>query len=258
MSRKNVNFGTLYFLCVWLTLGFIIHSLQLRIEKQRKLQLEAAGSQRKLPSPQTVRLLSLGFDRVVADLYWLLFIQYYGDPKAADKHRYLLAPAYLDLIIKLDPHFIQPYWFASFILGQELKLVKESEELLDYGIKENPNSWTLPYIAGFNQYLYRDNEKRAAAYYRLGAACPEAPPWLGQQVKILESNVPRLVKTTQVWWQIYKSNDDPMLKDKARTKLIELFSEIYWTAPTKPIKDTAIMRLQSLDAQLLPMKTVPK
>lgn len=257
MSSKSINLSAIRFFCIWLMLCVLMHVLHLQLRAQTASQFEAVTHTRKLPSAQTVHLLALGFDRVASDLYWLLFIQYYGDPKAADKRRYMLAPAYLELITKLDPHFIQPYWFASFILGAELKLKKESEQVLDYGIKENPQSWTLPYIAGFNQYLYLDDDKKAATYYRMGAACPDAPKWLGEQVTILESNVPRLVKTTQVWWRIYKSTNDPMLKNKARLKLIDLFSKIYWTAPTKPIKDTAIWRLQTLGGQVPPPKVDP-
>lgn len=248
----NSKLRAFFSLCTLAALIAVTHELHINMANLAKSRSHPYKLGPTLPSADTIRMLSLGFTRVAADLYWLMFIQYYGDPNAAVKYKYLLAPEYLELIIKLDPHFIEPYWFASFILGSELKLKKESEEILDFGIKENPDSWVLPYVAGFNQFLYLQNDKKAAEYYRIGASRPHAPKWLAGQVEIMESKVPRLLKSTQVWWRIYDTTNDPMLKEKARIQLIVLFSRIYWTAPTKQIRDTAMMRLQSLDGSLLP------
>ncbi|MBY0358143.1 MAG: hypothetical protein K2W82_09095 [Candidatus Obscuribacterales bacterium] len=253
ITKPNMS---LFYVVICLVLAPVLHCLQLNLIAATEKQRHPQEYGKILPSVETVRLLSLGFERAAADIYWLLFVQYYGDPDAGgSKSRYILAPRFLELVIKLDPHFIEPYWFASFILGSELKLKKECEQILDFGIRENPDSWTLPYIAGFNEYIYQKNVKKAAAYYRIGAACPNAPAWLAQQAKIMDSGVPAIVKTTQIWWQVYHTADSPMIKQKARAQLVTLFSQIYWSAPTQIIKDTAMMRLRSLDARPIPQSS---
>ncbi len=44
-----------------------------------------------IPEPYAVKLMSLGFDQMIADCYWLSFISYVGDVQERAKDRYALA-----------------------------------------------------------------------------------------------------------------------------------------------------------------------
>lgn len=299
---------------------------QLHMESDRLIAghvAEQGYSTNLIPDSNTVKMYALGFDRVMADLYWLAFIQYYGDvsmrlakqdPEAI-KDGFRQAPAFLRLVIELDPHFIQPYWFSSFVIGSELNLKKEAEELLDLGIslnlpttvhenlhKERPpegsvkakiasivdqnhpapydskNNWVIPYIAGFNQFWYSEarkalkgrqplavalqleaspaktlesyqqTEKRAAEYYRLAAGMPGAPPWLQRQANILQAGIRSRVDAIRVCKQALAEAKDPIIIEKTKYMLMELWSRVFWDAPADAtgVKQTALQELQEL------------
>ncbi|MCX6552381.1 MAG: hypothetical protein NTY02_15490, partial [Acidobacteria bacterium] len=64
--------------------------------------------------------ITLGFDAILADLYWIRAIQHYGDlrlSKGQEKRFELLYPL-LDLTTTLDPHFIVAYRFGAIFLAE--------------------------------------------------------------------------------------------------------------------------------------------
>lgn len=199
-----------------------------------------------VPSYESVRLVSLGFDKLLADCYWLSFIGYYGDTQARIVDNYCLSVAYLDLITSLDPEFIQPYWFAAFCVGNDQKNPKKAAEILDKGIAANQNNWYLPFIAGFNQYMFAKNELGAAKYYRQASKYPGAPDWLERQAKILEAKIPSTVKEINTWTDVYYSVEEEGLKQRAREKLIRLWLDVYKRSPSEKIRKRAVESLGQL------------
>lgn len=199
-----------------------------------------------VPSYESLRLVSLGFDKLLADCYWLAFITYFGDTEERAKDHFALADRYLDLITSLDPEFVQPYWFAAFAVGSEQKKPKRAAQILDKGIEANKDNWYLPFIAGFNQYMYAKDELAAARYYRMASKYPDAPEWLGRQAKILEAKIPSLVKEVNTWSNVYYSVKDKDLKLRAKTRLQNLWVDIYKKAPSQQIREKAIKALKDL------------
>lgn len=207
---------------------------------------EFPRSKELVPSYESVRLVSLGFDKLLADCYWLSFIGYYGDSEARKRDRYALADRYLDLITSLDPQFVQPYWFAAFCVGNDQKNPKKAAEILDKGIAANQNNWYLPFIAGFNQYMFAKNELGAAKYYRQASKYPGAPDWLERQAKILEAKIPSTVKEINTWTDVYYSVEEEGLKQRAREKLIRLWLDVYKRSPSEKIRSRAVESLGQL------------
>jgi len=212
------------------------------------LKRESGGQQsdNALPSASAVRVLSLGYDQLLADWYWLAFVQYIGDGDARAKDHYAAADKYLDLIVGLDPGFIKAYWFASFIVGSEQQQPERAAKFIDRGIQANPNNWFLPFIAGINQYLYAKNDVAAAKYYKMAAKFPDAPKWLGRQATILEARIPSIIKEINIWDSVYHSDADQLVKEKARTRLITLWSQVYKSATTETIRNKARSALKDL------------
>ena len=199
-----------------------------------------------VPNYESVRLVAMGFDKLLADYYWLSFISYYGDSAGRDKDNYALADRYLDLITSLDPQFVQPYWFVAFAVGEEQGNPRKAAEILKKGVDANQNNWYLPFIAGFNQYMFAGDEISAAKYYRMASKYPGAPLWLGRQAKILEAKIPSLVKRINTWSDVYNSVDEPGLKEKAREELQRLWIEVYRRSPSNKIKKRAIDALKAI------------
>ena len=100
---------------------------------------------------KTARRISLGFNGLAADWYWMRSLQYIG--KKMLNHQgdinlddlsllnlKLLAPL-LDTATTLDPEFIAAYEFAAVVLPAVD--VQQAIRLTQKGIDANPNAWRL-------------------------------------------------------------------------------------------------------------------
>jgi hypothetical protein len=199
-----------------------------------------------LPNKEVARLMSLGNQQFVADCYWLSFIQYLGDVKVRRLDHYRSCYNFLDLITYLDPHFVQPYWFAAFAVGADQGRPDLAAKLINRGLAFNQNNWYLPWIAGFNQYLFAHDDKAAANFYRMAAKYPDAPEWLERQAVVLESKVPTLIKEIRTWGLIYVNSKDPMVKEAARKRLVSLWLTVFHQAPNLQVKRGAADMLKGL------------
>lgn len=217
---------------------------------QSKRVASTAGSAAVIPSGALLRHMTLGYDQLLADCWWLAFIQYYGDNKARDKDHCRLAYSYLDLITQLDPKFTQPYWFAAFAVGSENRHPDLSARLIERGVRANQDDWYLPFIAGINQYLFAHNEPAAAKYYRMAAKFPNAPSWLGRQADILEARMPSLLKQINTWASIYNSSRDALVKNQAARQLTDLWMTVYRTVPGEGARKRAVAELKKLGVEV--------
>lgn len=203
-----------------------------------------------LPSYSSLRLVSMGFDKLLADCYWLSFIVYYGDSEARKQDRYALAGNYLELITSLDPQFVQPYWFAAFCVGNDQKNLQRAAEILEKGIAANQDNWYLPFIAGFNQYMFAKDESGAARYYRQASKYPDAPAWLARQADILDAKIPSAIKEINAWNDVFYSVKEEGLKQRAREKLIRLWLDVYKRSPSEKIRMRAVESLGQLGVNI--------
>ncbi len=213
-----------------------------------------------VPDVRTVRLVSLGFDQLLADFYWLKFVGYIGDSPARRLDGCSLARPYLELITALDPYFLEPYWFAAFTIGGDMQKPAEAAQLIEWGLQNNQDNWYLPFIAGLNQFLFAKNEVTAAKFYRMAARFPDAPSWLLRQADILETETPRQIKTANSWLQIYDSAQEPSIKEKAKLECIRLYVRIYKTAPNEKFKQNAksVLSYLGVDIDAIAPVTTPR
>lgn len=203
-----------------------------------------------LLKPGAIRVFCLGHEQLAADLFWLKFVQYIGDSEARRTDRYDLAYDYLDIVTSLDPRFTQPYWFAAFTVGAEMKRPDLAQKLIERGIQANQNNWYLPFIAGINQYLFAHNETAAANYYRLASKFPDAPKWLGRQAEILQAKIPSLVKEVNTWDTIYRTSTDPLVKERAKERLAATWMRVFKVSPSEEIRKKARTALAELGVEV--------
>ena len=149
------------------------------LREQRFPQTEAVQQVLYVSSPAVVTRLALSYDAVVADLYWIRAIQYYGGTRlsaAANKSYELLYPL-LDLTTSLDPNFNIAYEFGAFFLSEKKPGGPGRSDLairlLDKGIAARPDRWQYPYDVGFVH--YRDGDyTQAADWFNRAAETPGA------------------------------------------------------------------------------------
>ncbi len=131
-----------------------------------------------LPSPEAIRVLSLGNTGLAADIVYLWSIQYYADFKPKDEFLYL--DRVFDMITDLDPHYIDAYRIGSLIMEMEASgepsLCRASvRRLYDKGLKANPDSWALAEAAAWDAFLFFRDHDLAIHYASIGASIPGAP-----------------------------------------------------------------------------------
>jgi hypothetical protein len=144
------------------------------IRDRRFPEAEPAQQILYVNSPAVLKRLALSYDALLADLYWIRAIQYYGGTRLsqrADKSYELLYPL-LDLTTSLDPHFAIAYRFGAFFLSEQKPggagRPDLAIQLLGKAMTAEPDTWEYPHDIGFVH--YRDGDYKTAAEWFLRAA----------------------------------------------------------------------------------------
>ena len=93
-------------------------------------------------SPKLVKRASLGFDGVMACIYWTRTVQYFGHRHFDRAHSYNELAPLLEITTALDPQLFPAYEFgASFLAPAPPNGAGEPDraiQLMEYGIQHNP------------------------------------------------------------------------------------------------------------------------
>ncbi len=129
-----------------------------------------------LPNGRYLAAASMGFEVLLADTIYLWSIQYYGHRRTAEGRSYL--QHIYNTVTDLDPKFIDAYLTGALVMAQDMKDPALAIELLDKGIRNNPDSWFLPFEAGWYSYLNLEEYEQAERYFQIAMGNPEAPPFV--------------------------------------------------------------------------------
>ena len=77
-------------------------------------------------SGESVKRMSLGYDTIVADVYWMRAVVYYGGERLSTTTppNYDLLYSLLDLVTTLDPRFSIAYRFGAIFLAEAYRAVR--------------------------------------------------------------------------------------------------------------------------------------
>ena len=70
-----------------------------------------------LSSPKVLKRASLGYDGLLADIYWTRAVQYFGGRRHNDARSYNLLFPLLEITTELDPHLEVAYEFGGSFLA---------------------------------------------------------------------------------------------------------------------------------------------
>ncbi len=132
-----------------------------------------------LPSIASLKLVSLGYDSLVADYYWMRSLEHFGTASYHNRAYPLLEPL-LRRALSLDPYFKSAYLFAGQALTLRGMDTRKADALLEQGLTYRPDVWQIAYYLGFNLYYFEGNYGRAAEVLTLASQHPEAPPLTAQ------------------------------------------------------------------------------
>src|SRR5208282_1697534 len=133
-------------------------------------------------SPKVIKRASLGYDGLMACIYWTRAVQYFGYRHHNFAASYNLLAPLLGITTHLDPHLLVAYEFgASFLAPKPPHGAGQPEQaiqLMEYGIQNNPDNWKLYYDLGFVYYMNLKDYSKAADAFERGSKVPNAHPFL--------------------------------------------------------------------------------
>jgi hypothetical protein len=172
-----------------------------------------------ISSPHALKRLSLGYDGLLADIYWTRAVQYYGSKHhEGARHFDLLAPL-LEITTALDPKLLVAYEYGANFLAPKppngAGMPERAIALEEFGIRNNPDAWQLYYNAGFIHYMELKDYAGAAAAFARGAQVPNAHPFLAILAGKMAEHAGDRQMARMMWSTSYQTTKDKDVRANA-------------------------------------------
>jgi hypothetical protein len=218
----------------WIALvGLLASAITSQVAFEGKLR----PTEKKLPpvtwlrSPELSRRITLGYDSLLADVYWIRAVQYYGDAKlsTSDKKEYGLLYPLLDITTTLDPRFNIAYRFGAILLSEGYPNGPGNPDqaiaLLQKGIRAMPDRWQYYHDAAFVNYWWRHDYKAASDWLLKAAKQPKAPNWLAPTAASMLARGGDRDSARALWSELAAASDQDWLRNAATRALLQLDAE---------------------------------
>jgi hypothetical protein len=209
----------------------LVTSVGLQIARDRRYPRDQQASTEILyvRSGAVLKRLTLDYDGLAADVYWIRAIQYYGGTRLQTalpgQRRYELLYPLLDIATTLDPYFNIAYRFGAIFLSEGYPggpgRPDQSVALLRKGLAVMPDKWQYAHDIAFVYYWHLRDYKAAADWFHRAAAQPGAPNWLGPMAATMLTHSDDRASARFLWQQILES-EEPWLRRAAERALLQL------------------------------------
>jgi hypothetical protein len=210
---------TLWIAAIGVPLLFLaIAGLQMKIDAGARAS-SSEDDELLLRSGSAVREFSLGYESLLADVYWTRAVQYYGARAGVEGAKFDLLWPLLDIATTLDSKLNVAYRFGAIFLSEPPPAGAGRPDLaialVKRGIAANPDNWYLNGDLGFLYYWRMSDYPDAAAAYLEGSKNPKAPAWLRMMAARVLEKGGSLETSRMIWSQIYESSQDKTVREKA-------------------------------------------
>jgi len=172
-----------------------------------------------ISSPKMVQRASLGFNGLMACIYWTRTVQYFGHRHFNRERTYNELAPLLEITAALDPHLLPAYQFgASFLApappngaGQPERAV----QLMQYGIEHNPGNWRLYYDLGFVYYTELHDFRKAGEVFDEGSKIPGAHPFMKILAASMAEHAQDFNTARLLWSAAYESSQESNIRQNA-------------------------------------------
>ncbi len=174
-----------------------------------------------------VRRLGDGFSDVLADVYWLRTVQYFGGQRAfgQGKNFALLRPL-IDITTSLDPRLEIAYRYGATFLAEPSPNgagdPQSGIEILRKGVQQIPDSWRLRQDLALFHYFFLGDARTASAVLLEAAKLPGAPPILKALAAELLVRRGDRGLSRALWLRIYEEAEPGPMKDNAALHLAQI------------------------------------
>jgi len=218
-----------------LAAAFLVKPVQDRID----VRLQRAAMDPDIlyfSSPAAVKALAFGYDGLMADVYWMRAIQYYGRREEAARRqvRYKNLAGLLDIVTTLDPKMLDVYRAGSIFLAEPDPVgagqPEEAVKLLDKGISFQPREWRFWFEKGFIYFWYVRDFQRAGQVWHDASRLTPAPPWMAGLAASALSRGGAVETAKELWRRQLEGSEREDIKDNARNHLASIqVDEDIWT-----------------------------
>jgi hypothetical protein len=191
---------------------------------QRNIDASTAALQQEKPelllrSGTMLKKLSLGYDSLLADIYWTRVIQYFGERTRKPGANFDLLAPLLDITTTLDPKLMVAYRFGAIFLSEPVPAGAGRPELavdlVKKGIAANPDEWRLYQDLGFLYSIHLKDYKKASEAYLEGSKNPQAQIWM----KVMAARVAETGDSAEtsklIWEEVYSNTKDELVRGQA-------------------------------------------
>ena len=202
-------------------------------EEQEKFELNLI---KKLPT--------LGLENLVADWFYLRFIQYFGDSNARDSVGYSLSPDYFTVIVNHDPKFVEAILKLDTSTSLFAGVPKQSIALLNQSLASMPSKFisipTPPYYVwtfkGIDELLFLGKPLKAKQSYSTAVQWAKEYPSeasqrfieiTNQTINFLEKNPSSKVAQIGSWAAILGNAMDKKTTERAIKEIKSLGGKVF-------------------------------
>jgi hypothetical protein len=168
---------------------------------------------------ESVKSLAIGYDSLLADVYWMRAIQFFGSRVLSDRTvlnnpggRLDLLYPLLDVATTLDPHAIPPYRFGGFFVHDYVNRDR-GRALLEKGVRNNPDDYRLYQDLAYLAWTDGDCAT-ASRFYDEGSAAPNAPAWMKPLGAAILARCGQPDLAYEMLARQYESTDDPRVREE--------------------------------------------
>jgi tetratricopeptide (TPR) repeat protein len=199
---------------------------------QAQADVQSAGQRTEsllyVQSPEFARRAALSYDSLLADLYWIRAVQYYGRTTLAEGEtkRYDLLYPLLDFTTSLDPYFDIAYRFGAIFLAEPSPAgagrPDQAIALLEKGLAQQPDKWQFVGDIGFVNYFWLKDYQRAADWFRRASQMPQGPEWMAALAATVLNEGGNSASSRRLWQEILEGDNPPYLRQRAQRALMQL------------------------------------
>jgi hypothetical protein len=186
----------------------------------RTVEHAVSGDIGVLPDGNIVRVLSLGFERLVADLFWIRTVYYVGD-EASSRTGWPSAERLADLVTDIDPHFDSAYVLMASVLNGLRRDPDAAIRLLEKGAAVS-SYWRIHFLLGFQYFMEKRDYVRGAQSLQR-AVDHGGPGYLQFLVSRLYSNAGDPTTAMQFIALRLKNEEQPEVRAQLEKRLSDLW-----------------------------------